>query len=290
MFDLEYFWYEYKKIVILLFIFIIISIISAFYYNNSLNKSKELNIIENKNIKINVTKDKANLNVENLDIVNNKKIYKYQVYIYPSKFNLTCDSLNNKACNKIINKKDELYNSLLWISWWTIKNTKNFEFDIKNFLYKKFNKKNYLKNFVNNINYSSSNLLKNEKYNNTWYEKYFEFKKIKNKKVTLNNLEVQCASDIIMSVVPWSFEADKIIKEKIKENCSILWSENSAWILELNNNKKKKSSIINLRLEISELKLKYIFSEKDNNKNSYNTIDTKNINIWIDNFVIKTTL
>ncbi len=270
MFD---FFEEYKIYIISTIIFLIIVGISYYFYNY---KKLEVNNLWKNNVAIKLDKSKKEIKLTNdLKNIDKKDNYNYQVKIYLSEYELSCKS-KKEICDKIIKNKDKLNNFILWNYSWELKKLDEFKLNLDDFFSKKFDKNVFKNNVIDLLYTFQNNFIKETNIKNTWFEKYFKFK-LKNweKNIVLNNLEIQCASEIKMSVTPWTFEEDKIISKKVEENCKNLWWEK---FLTLEKNKKsntKENKEINLEIEIKKLKVNYIFFKKENWK--FKKIDSKEI-------------
>ncbi len=269
--------------IIVIPIFIIIGWLWYYYFTNYKNIDVKEMWNNNINIKVDKTKNEIKL-VNKLKDSTKKDInkYNYQVQIFLNKFELSCNWEKN-ICEKILKNKEKLNNFILWNYSWELKTLDNFNLNIDNFFDKTFNEDNFKFNIIDFLYTFQNNFIKETNIKNTWFEKYFEFKSWEN--IILNNMEIQCASEIKMSIIPWTFEEDKIISEKVEENCKNLWWE---VFLTLENNEKNqiKNNEINLELKIQKLEVKYIFFEKKDWK--FLEIDSKKTLIdYEKNYILK---
>ena len=283
MFD----WDLYKKNIIIIGISILLISIGWFWYYY-FNNYKNIEVKKMWNNQVNIKIDKAkkeiklvNKTKENLKNKNPNK-YSYQVKVYLNKYDLSCNWEKN-ICKKILANKSKLNNFILWNYSWELKKLDEFKLNLNKFFEEKFDENIFKYNIIDLLYNFQNNFIKESNIKKTWFEKYFKFKlKSGEKNIVLNNMEVQCASEIKMSVIPWTFEEDKIISKKVEENCKNLWWEK---LLTLNNNKIDKSKIT-LDFIIKNLKVKYIFFEKKDWK--YIKIENKEINVdYEKKFILK---
>jgi hypothetical protein len=288
----EYYLDLFKKNIVIIMVPILIFVIGWFWYYYFKNhKNIEVEKVWNNEVSIKFNKSEKELNLVNdlKEEIKNNDInkYNYQVKVYLDKYDLSCKWEKN-ICEKILKNKDKINNYILWNYSWELKKLDEFKLNIDEFFNKKFDENTFKLNIIDVLYIFQNNFIKQTDIKNTWFEKYFKFKQRNpDDKITLNNLEIQCASEIKMSIIPWIFEEDKIISKKVEENCKNLWWEK---FLTLEDNKKEKDKIenneIDLNLKINRLKVQYDFFEKKDWK--FQKINSKEIFIDYDKeFLLK---
>lgn len=286
---------HFKKIIIIL---LFILVLWYFLYNNYYS-GNIISIENNSNIPEVIIKQNnsiISLNVDNNDELNNKKNEKndkeiinnislltfddkwlkfnkydsFQAYIYPSKYSVECISDNSDLCSQISKKYNMISEYSIWFRWWDFRIWKDFELNLDD-INNKINWDILLSNMLNWIY-----LWKESANNFDNYKKYFSFKKVDNSnEITLNSMEVWCVDSIKNSIIPWTFDFENIIMERVEKECNWLWD--ISWIeIVLWDNKKIKNNI-KLNINISEVLISYTFFTKKWLK--YEKQMSKNINV-----------
>lgn len=244
-----------KRILIWIWVFLVLIIIVLFFlviFEEKINERKL-----KKEIPLNEKQQEEIL--QNYDY--------YQVYIYPQTFNLNCQSSDDKICN-ILEKNSPLIKdfSLFFIGKELDYTQKSLPKLDLNFLDKEKNEK---------IIYEIFKLLyvgKWEKKDTSEYEDFFDFKiQETNEERNLTDMEINCIEWIKNSIIPWTYNEEIIIKERVQEECKNfsntpeeifnLW-ENIALDKEKNEGENYEKDI-ELSISISELRIKYIFFVKE---------------------------
>lgn len=273
----EYYWDIYKKYMPYLLAIIII-VASSIYYIEYIEVNKNVTI-EDRDIWIKIEENKVILKID-IEQDSEQDFYQYQAYIYPSEFTINCNSNDEKLCTHIISNKEKISTTYLWFSWWDINNTKDFTIDLNDFFTNIFKKESYWENLIDRFHNFEKNLVTINEVKETWFEKYFEFKKVNNvNKILLNNLEIECVQSIVDSMIEWDFWFEEIVKEKVIEQCSMLASdwENNFFSLEEEKKKAIEEIKTNIEFNITKVKVKYSFLKKQ--WLSYEIIEEKEINI-----------
>ncbi len=285
----EYYLDLYKKNIFIITISILILIIGWFWYYY-FNNYKIIDVKEMWNNKVNIKIDKTKNEIKLVNNIkdNTKKDtnkYNYQVKVFLNKYDISCN-WKKEICDKIIKNKEKLDNYILWNYSWELKKIDDFKLNIDNFFSKSFDENVFKANTIDLLYTFQNNFIKESDIKNTWFEKYFKYKlEAWEKNIVLNNMEVQCASEIKMSIIPWTFEEDEIISKKVEENCKNLWWENFL-TLEIKKENKLENNKINLELKIKNLKIEYIFLEKKDLK--FEQIDSKEVLIdYEKNLILK---
>lgn len=218
-----------------------------YYYKNINSVSGVKNIaIEHKN---------STLSFSDKWIKIGKNYEYYQVYIYPSKYSILCESKNKQICDEIGKKQDKVKKYIL------------------NYISKDLSTsplgKNEIKVLENNekmmttLNDLFQLLYKWNHGNNTEkVSQYFEYKK--ESQTPINPMEIQCLENIMTTVTEWSYNAEEEIKQRVTNECKAF--ENTSNILSNNNTIKKAypEETVKFWINIEEVKLEYKFFTKNN--------------------------
>ncbi len=236
----------YKKqiIVWIMLLFLIISF--SIYFIN-----KDRNIVEN--IKVTVNTWSVTFNDSDITWLNNYDYY--QVYMYPNKYNVICNSKTDWICDKILSKKNLIGSYVLAYFWKDLKKWEIWEVDLKTYFTDEQSNKNMLKEIFINLYTPTQNTQK------TWYEKYFDFKKQnmqEGEEVILNDMEKMCVENIINSIPAWSYDMENEIKNRVSNDCKMFWNmtpiDMAFWWIKQDDNQE-----VEFGIDISEVRLWYKF-------------------------------
>jgi hypothetical protein len=146
---------------------------------------------------------------------------------------------------------------VVWFFWKDIKTAKLWKVEIETFLSENKNTKNTIKEI-----FATLYIWNQETIKNTWYEKYFEYKKTsENDAIILNSLETMCVTSIKNSIPIWSFDEENTIKQRVKNECQ--WYANISPIQIAFWWSYEDKDEIKLGLKITELKVSYKFFKKE---------------------------
>lgn len=224
---------EYRKKFIIISVVIIVLVILLLFKNLISYSIGNLNIVYSKEKQGFLYNEK---NIKWLD-----KFDYYQLYITPSKYNIECVSkLNQEDCNIFLNNKD-FFSKYIYSQYvYNIKNWLKWEINLfpsikdNNFLIKDIFKHLWESSFINRYSkevskYLDENYLKWDNETNNTNE------------VFINDLEFSCIERIKNSMPESSFEYEKLVSQKINEECKIfrktpplqivLWWPEKKWIL-----------------------------------------------------------
>lgn len=262
--DILYFIEENIKILLVWFIVILIwsyFLYNQFFTNNIIEDKiyiKENNqkvILENKWEEIILKLNNDNIKSKNGRVVNNYD--SYQAYIYPSIFYVKCISDNDDICKQLENKYDIIKTYSLWFISWDFRSSEEFKLDLDSYLVSDIDWDDLLNKLLDWVYFWDNSNNKND-----LYQKYFDFKKNNiDEKIILNDLEIVCVDWIISSIIPWTFDSENIISNRVELECwwlwNISWSDIVFWT-----DSNTITNNLSLKVEIEELLVSYKFFTK----------------------------
>jgi len=220
-------------------------------------------------------------------IKSNNEFDYYQVYLYPNKFQFSCESQVEWLCQTVEKNKENLKTQIIWFFGHDLTKWSVWEVEIKTYFWEKDIDNWILKDLFTQL-YVWNDFTKKAE---NGYEKYFEFKKQSdNEQIFLNQMEITCVEQIKQSIPNGSFDEENIVKERVKNECASLWQINPIDLVLWWMNEKEENSEVKLWIFIEELKLVYKFFKKEGKDFIEKKVEEKKVPSNIDvnsSFILK---
>lgn len=194
--------------------------------------------------------------------INEAKKYNYhQIYIYPTKYELLCESQIEWLCSDVQGKKDFLDTFLLMYISRDASNPDlgNIE---KEIFHTEQSTQDILKKMFSMVH---KPLYWEEK--EKIYQKYFEYKKnTPEDQIFLSNAEIMCIDKIRMQIPVWSYNEDTEISQRVQSECNIAGEKSNITQVNKREIQKKILGQVHFGIKISEITLLYKFYNRKNGR------------------------